>query len=193
MLDFPETWRSKRPGTDQAHNIDGVEVRRMCERLGIEKSHSSPYHPRGDGLVERSIGLVKQVARCLKLDWQLPKESWLDILSEVAFYCNNTDNASIRFSAQLLMTGRQPLSPIDVAISEDWGNEPGYKEYLEKLKEKAAKLKRIASENDLQSRTTRNSLRNKGAKLQQFAKGDLVLVQNEKGKDSLDSKFTGLT
>ena len=31
--------------TDQAHNIDGVEVRRMCERLGIEKRHSSPYHP----------------------------------------------------------------------------------------------------------------------------------------------------
>ena len=41
--------------TDQAHNIDGVEVRRMCDKLGIEKRHSSPYHPQGDGMVERSI------------------------------------------------------------------------------------------------------------------------------------------
>ena len=72
--------------SDQARNIDGVEVRRMCGRLGIEKRHSSPYHPQADGLVERSIGLVKQVARCLTLDCQLPNESWPDILPEVAFW-----------------------------------------------------------------------------------------------------------
>ena len=194
VCEFERCWIFREHGvprgllTDQAHNIDGVEVR-ICERLGIEKRHFSPYHPQGDGLVERSIGLVKQVARCLTLDRQLPKESWPDILPEVAFYCNNTDNASTRFSAQLLMTGRQPLSPIDAAIAKEWGNEPGYKEHLEKLKEKAAKLRTLASENDQQSRTTRNSLKNKGAKLPQFAKSDLVLVQNERGKDSLDPKF----
>ena len=44
--------------TDQAHNIDGVEIRALCERLGIEKRHSSLYHPQGDGLVERNIGLA---------------------------------------------------------------------------------------------------------------------------------------
>ena len=59
--------------TNQAHNIDGVEVGRMVDRLGIEKRHSSPYHPQGDEMVERSIGLVKQLARCLTLDRNLPK------------------------------------------------------------------------------------------------------------------------
>ena len=65
---------------------DGVEIRALCERLGIEKRHSSPYHPQGDGLVERSIGLAKQVARCLTLDRKLSKESWPEILPEVSLY-----------------------------------------------------------------------------------------------------------
>ena len=177
--------------TDQAHNIDGVEVRRMCDKLGIEKRHSSPYHPQGDGMVERSIGLVKQVARCLTLDRNLPKESWPDILPEVAFYCNNTENVSTGYSAQLLMTGRQPLSPMEIAISKEWTDERDYNEHVEKLKERVAELKRLAGGNDQQSRTTRNDRRNEGAKLPQIAKGDLVLVRNEKSKDSLDPKYIG--
>ena len=142
VREFERSWIYRGHGvprgllTDQAHNIDGVEVRRMCERLGIEKRHSSPYHPQGDGLVERSIGLVKQVARCLTLDRQLAKESWPEILPEVSFYCNNTENASTGFSAQRLMTGRQPLSPIDAAIAKEWTIEQSYSEHIDKLIEK---------------------------------------------------------
>ena len=97
--------------TDQAHNIDGAAVRALCEELSIEKRHSSPYHPQGDGLVERAIGQAKQVARCLTLDRNLPKESWPDILPEVAFYCNNAENSSTKFSPQQLMFGSNPYHP----------------------------------------------------------------------------------
>ena len=46
--------------TDQAHNIDGSEVRTLCDKLGIKKQHTSPYYPQADGLAERSIGLVSR-------------------------------------------------------------------------------------------------------------------------------------
>ena len=62
--------------TDQAHNVDGTEVREMCNQLGMEKRHTSPYHSQADGLEERSIGSIKQVTRCMTLDRKLSKESY---------------------------------------------------------------------------------------------------------------------
>ena len=162
----------------------------MCDRLGIEKRHSSPYHPQADGLVERSIGLVKQVARCLTLDRQLPKESWPDILPEVAFYCNNTEIASTKFSAHLLMTGRQPLSPIDAMLSrKGWTDELSHSQHAERLQQLSSEIMSLAAENDRQSRMDRNVSINQGTRLQPFAKGDLVLEANERRKDSLDPKY----
>ena len=87
----------------------------MCEKFGIEKRHTSPYHPQADGLAERSIGHVKQVTRCLTIDRGLEKDAWSSILTEVTFYCNNIENSSTKF--HLLSTGRQPTSPIDAWIA----------------------------------------------------------------------------
>ena len=71
--------------TDQAYNLDGTEVIEMSVKFGIEKRHTSPYHPQADGLAERSIGHVKQVARCLTIDRGLEKDAWPSILTEVTF------------------------------------------------------------------------------------------------------------
>ena len=177
--------------TDQAHNIDGVEVRNLCQKLGIEKRHSSPYHPQGDGLVERTIGLVKQVARCLTLDRHLNKEAWPEILPEVSFYCNNTENATTKFSPHFLMTGRQPLSPIDAMIAKRGSLTGSPTQYGERLQEVLAEIRSLARENDRQGKVERNEIRNKGAKLPSFMKGDTVLEKNETRKDSLDPKFKG--
>ena len=85
--------------SDQAHNVDGVQVREFCEKFGMEKRHTSPYHPQADGLAERRIGIIKQIAQCLTLDRKLEKDAWPSILTEATFYCNNTENSSTKFSA----------------------------------------------------------------------------------------------
>ena len=151
--------------TDQAQNIDGVEVRNLCKRWGTEKRHSSPYHPQVDGLVERCIGLVKQVARCLTLDCRLPKEAWPDILPEVAFYCNNAQNASTKVSAQLLMTDRQHTSPTDASMgTKQWSELPSQDQHVERLREIKAELEAMARENDKLCKAKRNEVRNEGAR-----------------------------
>ena len=40
--------------SDQAPNVDREKVRALLEKLGVEKRHSSPYHPQGDGQAERA-------------------------------------------------------------------------------------------------------------------------------------------
>ena len=180
--------------TDQAHNIDGTAIRALCEELGIEKRHSSPYHPQGDGLVERAIGQAKQVARCLTLDRSLPKESWPEVLPEVAFYCNNAENSSTKFSPQLLMFGRQPVSPIDavaVVTKSQWSKTVNYPEHVKRAEKISAELKALAGDNDRIAKQVRNRYHNTGVGAPQFKKGDLVLEKNETRKDSLDRKFHG--
>ena len=57
--------------TDQGPNVDGRKVREMCRQLGIEKRHTTAYHPQADGMAERGIGAVKQTLRWLLLDFFL--------------------------------------------------------------------------------------------------------------------------
>ena len=178
--------------TDQAHNIDGVEIRAFCKKLGIEKLHSSPYHPQGDGLVERAIGLAKQVARCLTLERKLGKESWPEVLPEVAFYCNNVENSSTKFYAQLLMFGRQPTSPIDATIAESQlERTPSVPEHVKSLQKLSAEIRALARQNDQQTRNERNNYHNKGTVVPRIERGDSILEKNETRKDALDPKFKG--
>ena len=178
--------------TDQAPNIDGTEVRSLCDRLGIKKRHSSPYHPQADGLVERSIGLVKQVARCLMLGRKLEKDAWPSIITEISFYCNNIENASTGFSAQLLMTGRQPLSPVDAILTEDcMGGLRVPQQHIEELKDTKRELQALARERDGISKERMRERYNMSARSSSIKPGDYVFERNETRADSLDPKFKG--
>ena len=38
---------------DQGHNFESRLLNDLCSAFGVKKSHTIPYHPMGDGLVER--------------------------------------------------------------------------------------------------------------------------------------------
>ena len=178
--------------SDQAPNIDGAEMRTMCDKLGIAKRHSSPYHPQADGLAERCIGLVKQVARCLTLDRILEKDAWPELLTEVTFYCNSMENSSTGFSAQLLHTGRQPTSPIDAWITSCKSKAPNtHQQYIEGLQELKKDLQDRARENDQRCKSRTQIRRNTGTRKLDINPGDYVLGRNERCSDSLDPRYNG--
>ena len=82
--------------TDQGRNVDGEAVRKMCARFGINKKHSSAYHPQGDGQAERAVESVKQALRCFLVDQNLVKTSWPSVLQEVAFNVNSLMSSSTK-------------------------------------------------------------------------------------------------
>ena len=51
--------------SDQAKNMDGKVVRKLCKDLGIEKIPSSAYHPHGNGSAERAIATLKTIMRSI--------------------------------------------------------------------------------------------------------------------------------
>ena len=178
--------------TDQGPNVDGKEIREMCEKFGIEKRHTSPYHPQADGLAERSIGLVKQVARCLTLERELGKGAWPSLLPEVTFYCNNVENSSTKFAAQLLNTGRLPTSPIDAWIRTHEDSAVGtHQQYLDSLLERKKELLAMAAENDRLCKRNVRERSEKRVRRDRIKVGDFIFERNETRSNSLDPKFKG--
>ena len=45
--------------TDQGRQFESRLVQYLCNKLGIRKSRSSPYHPQGAGIVERANRVIK--------------------------------------------------------------------------------------------------------------------------------------
>ena len=99
--------------SDQGRNVDGTIIRVMCEQLGIEKRHSSAYHPEGDGQAERSVQTVKQTMRCLLEDRVISHTNWPSIVSEVTFVCNALVNTSTGFSPHQIMYGTKLRTKLD--------------------------------------------------------------------------------
>ena len=40
--------------SDQGRQFEGTLIEELCKLLQVEKTHTTPYHPQGDGLVERA-------------------------------------------------------------------------------------------------------------------------------------------
>jgi len=38
--------------SDQGRQFEGKLIEELCKLLQIEKTHTTPYHPQGDGLME---------------------------------------------------------------------------------------------------------------------------------------------
>ena len=91
--------------SDQGANFESTILRQTCKAFGIHKSRTTPYHPQGDGLVERTNRSLLQLLRsyCEQAsDW----EKWLPLL----LYAYRTSvHSSTRTTPYLLMFGREPI------------------------------------------------------------------------------------
>ena len=177
--------------SDQGRNVDGEVILKLCAKLGIDKRHSSPYHPEGDGLAERSIGTVKQVMGCLLLERDIPKTEWPRLLSEVSFTCNTLVNASTGLCPQELMYGNRLRGPIDAMLENNdaMGNLDEH-DTVSELKRIQAELREVALNNSKEAKERIKSAYDKG-KDSSITEGDRVYLSNESKHDSLDPWYIG--
>lgn len=99
--------------SDQGRQFDGLLIKEICRILQIRKSRTSPYHPQGDGLVERfNRTLLNMLATSVK-DNPL---NWESYIRPVCFAYNTSIHASTGFTPFYLMYGREARLPIDLTF-----------------------------------------------------------------------------
>ena len=96
------------------HDRGGEFNSRLFKELhtlaGIKSSNTTPWHPMGDGQVER---LNRTLINMLKSLSGNEKKDWKSFLPKLAFAYNSTVNKTTGFSPFYLMFGRQSILPID--------------------------------------------------------------------------------
>ena len=94
--------------SDQGQNFESTVLKQTLDAFGIQKSHTTAYHPQGDGLVERFNRSLLQLLRAY-----IDKHSDWEQHLPLALYAYRTAiHSSTGVSPHFLMFGREPHSAL---------------------------------------------------------------------------------
>ena len=121
----------------------------MYGQLNIEKKHSSPYHPEGDGMAERAKETVRTTIRCVLQEENVSKYRWPDFLQQVAFLFNALKCSSTGLTPYEAMYGEKPVLPLTIIQSSTEGTTTiKEREYVEEPKFTMQKKNKKCCEDD---------------------------------------------
>ena len=177
--------------SDQGRQFESQLVAEVCKFLGINKTRTTPYHPQGDGLIERfNRTLLSMLASSGAQD----THDWEDYLRPLCMAYNSSVNPTPGYTPFFLMFGRQARMPIDVQYGQPCETEclETYAAGLRSKLELAFKCVRQRMGHQLQRQKEFYDRRIHG---EPYAKGSLVwlcspVVSNRAGK-KLHLPWTG--
>ncbi len=94
--------------SDRGTEFENQLMFNLCSLLGIRKSRSSPYYPKGNSIVERLFGTVKDM---LSTTMKSRKRNWVEILPSIEMALRCTIHKSTNFSPYEVIFGRKMKTP----------------------------------------------------------------------------------
>ena len=176
--------------SDQGRDFESAVIQDLCLLLGIKKTRTTPYHPRGNP-VERFNRTLLEMLGTLEEE---NKVKWRDYVQPLVHAYNCTKNDTTGFSPYQLMFGRQPSLPIDVAFGLNPAGQSRvtHTDYVKRLKENLKESYKIAIQN-----SEKIALKNKeryDMKVREtvLEEGDRVLVKNVglRGKHKIADRWS---
>ena len=101
---------------DQGSNVDGEVMRELCNTLGIEKRRSPAYHSQGNVFAERNVRTLKDILRSVLLHRKLDQAKWRQIIPELLFALNCSENLATKCNPYNVVFCRQAILPLDVLL-----------------------------------------------------------------------------
>lgn len=171
MILFPE-----RLHHDQGREFENELFKQLQKCCGIVPSRTTPYHPEGNGQVERFNRTLLSMLRTLPSSH---KSSWHLHINKMTHAYNCTRNDATGFSLFELLFGRSPRLPVDIVFGlSEKPESVGYKQYVKQWNEamqEAYKKAKVSRE--------KNAAKGKAYHDRSFGSvplkaGDRVLVRN---------------
>ena len=182
---FPERIHS-----DQGATFESELIAALLQVSGVRKSRTTPYHPMGNGAVERFNRTLGGMIRALP-----PREklSWPRMLHTLTFMYNSTVHETTGFPPFYLMFGRVPRLPVDVLFKSALRDENvvSYPKYVEDLKQDLQEAMALVEEHTGEEQKRQARIYNRRTKGVPVEVGDRVLVANkgERGRRKLADRW----
>jgi transposase InsO family protein len=176
--------------SDRGPQFESKVIAELCQLLGIEKSHTTPYHASGNGQCERLNRTILGMLGTLPAE---KKSRWKDYVLPMVHAYNCTKHDATGFAPFELMFGRKPRLPIDLVLGLDHSysssSASSYSEYVEKLEKRLKEAYIKAGRNIAGSVNKMLGQYNAHARGRQLEPGDRVLVKKVRfgeGKHKLE-------
>lgn len=182
---FPERLHS-----DQGTNFESKLIAELLHLAGVAKSHTTAYHPMGNGGTERFNRTLGSMLRTLPFG---AKHRWPEQIQTLTFTYNATIHETTGYAPFFLMFGRVPRLLVDIMFSQVL-NDPDvadYDSYAKSLLSCVKTAVEIAQRHTSAEQQHQAKQYNKRAKCTYLSVGDCVLVANkgERGKRKLADKW----
>ena len=164
---------------DQGKEFENKLFARLQELAGVEASRTTPYHPQGNGKVER---FNRTILNMLKTLQEKEKPRWADHVDKLVFAYNCTRNDTTTFSPFYLLFGRSPRLPVDFLFDvqdEDASEKPvSHSEFSESWKQAMSDAYAVVKEQVRKSKDRGKKHYDKKMFGACLDVGDRVLVRN---------------
>ena len=181
---FPERLHS-----DQGPDFEAHLIKELCNIAGIRKTHTTPYHPRGNP-VERFNRTLLNMLGTLEPE---QKARWKEYVKPLVHAYNCTRNETTGFTPYELMFGRCPRLPVDLAFNLPIRSAPSHShsQYVKTLRSRLEECYQLASRSSARSAGRNKSRFDQKVKPAGLEVGDRVLVRNvrQRGKHKLADKW----
>ena len=99
--------------SDRGREFVGEVWGKLTHSLGIQRLLTSPYHPEGNSINERSHRTINNMLRA-RLLRDLPSRKWVTEIPGIMLTLNAMVHEPHGFSASMIATGREPTLPPDL-------------------------------------------------------------------------------
>ena len=96
--------------SDKGKSFENEITKHLCNIYGVQKSTTTPYNPRGNGICERFNRTLHGLLRTLNAE---EKHHWPKHINHLVMSYNATPNQSTGFQPYQLMFGRKAQMPCD--------------------------------------------------------------------------------
>lgn len=178
--------------SDQGRNFESQLMKEVCELHGIAKTRTTPYHPQGDGQVERTNQTVMQMASTLAgsyLDWDLK------VGTAISAY-NSTIHATTGFTPNRLWFGREIIHSADAVLPENPATlRLSREQYVQRLERDNHIAYQVARDHTRRAVKTQKKYHDRFVNFNRYKEGDMVLLKRgakpAKGTSKLADRWLG--